>query len=176
MLFIYWIYHIEGETNVLPFSLSFPQTAYVYDPKLYQLMGMMHLSSLINNHINAKTSCNVGKPVHLNSFLVLRLCSRSCLSSRWRITSKISQFRTFKLSWSRWRRSSTPRLTHLSGCILRSEYLQTHAHKNLYQQQLWLVGFHEFFFFCLQQGDCVISKVLTFDLSAYPDANPNPNE
>lgn len=28
----------------------------------------------------------------------------------------------------------------------------------------------------LQQGDCVISKVLTFDLSQYPDANPNPNE
>lgn len=27
-----------------------------------------------------------------------------------------------------------------------------------------------------QQGDCVISKVLTFDLSQYPDANPNPNE
>lgn len=28
----------------------------------------------------------------------------------------------------------------------------------------------------LQQGDCVISKVLTFDLTKYPDANPNPNE
>uniref|UniRef100_A0A8C2ILF7 Structural maintenance of chromosomes protein 1A n=1 Tax=Cyprinus carpio TaxID=7962 RepID=A0A8C2ILF7_CYPCA len=27
-----------------------------------------------------------------------------------------------------------------------------------------------------EQGDCVISKVLTFDLSQYPDANPNPNE
>ncbi|XP_062397004.1 structural maintenance of chromosomes 1A, like isoform X2 [Sardina pilchardus] len=27
-----------------------------------------------------------------------------------------------------------------------------------------------------EQGDCVISKVLTFDLSEYPDANPNPNE
>ncbi|KAJ4934274.1 hypothetical protein JOQ06_007073 [Pogonophryne albipinna] len=27
-----------------------------------------------------------------------------------------------------------------------------------------------------EQGDCVISKVLTFDLSVYPDANPNPNE
>ena len=27
-----------------------------------------------------------------------------------------------------------------------------------------------------QQGDCVISKVLTFNLSQYPDANPNPNE
>ncbi|CAB1336744.1 unnamed protein product [Coregonus sp. 'balchen'] len=27
-----------------------------------------------------------------------------------------------------------------------------------------------------KQGDCVISKVLTFDLSVYPDANPNPNE
>ncbi|XP_073679016.1 structural maintenance of chromosomes 1A, like [Garra rufa] len=27
-----------------------------------------------------------------------------------------------------------------------------------------------------EQGDCVISKVLTFDLSLYPDANPNPNE
>ncbi|KAK1899300.1 Structural maintenance of chromosomes protein 1A [Dissostichus eleginoides] len=32
------------------------------------------------------------------------------------------------------------------------------------------------FLFTLQQGDCVISKVLTFDLSVYPDANPNPNE
>lgn len=31
-------------------------------------------------------------------------------------------------------------------------------------------------FFHSQQGDCVISKVLTFDLSQYPDANPNPNE
>ncbi|XP_072553184.1 structural maintenance of chromosomes protein 1A isoform X1 [Salminus brasiliensis] len=27
-----------------------------------------------------------------------------------------------------------------------------------------------------EQGDCVISKVLTFDLSQYPDANPNPND
>ncbi|EMP26951.1 Structural maintenance of chromosomes protein 1A [Chelonia mydas] len=27
-----------------------------------------------------------------------------------------------------------------------------------------------------EQGDCVISKVLTFDLTKYPDANPNPNE
>lgn len=27
-----------------------------------------------------------------------------------------------------------------------------------------------------EQGDCVISKVLTFDLSQYPDANPLPNE
>ncbi|XP_024149862.1 structural maintenance of chromosomes protein 1A [Oryzias melastigma] len=27
-----------------------------------------------------------------------------------------------------------------------------------------------------EQGDCVISKVLTFDLSQYQDANPNPNE
>uniref|UniRef100_A0A8B9S5X9 Structural maintenance of chromosomes protein 1A n=1 Tax=Apteryx owenii TaxID=8824 RepID=A0A8B9S5X9_APTOW len=27
-----------------------------------------------------------------------------------------------------------------------------------------------------KQGDCVISKVLTFDLTKYPDANPNPNE
>ncbi|MBN3316493.1 SMC1A protein, partial [Atractosteus spatula] len=27
-----------------------------------------------------------------------------------------------------------------------------------------------------EQGDCVISKVLTFDLSQYPDANPAPNE
>nr|XP_023846319.1 structural maintenance of chromosomes protein 1A [Salvelinus alpinus] len=27
-----------------------------------------------------------------------------------------------------------------------------------------------------EQGDCVISKVLTFDLSVYHDANPNPNE
>ncbi|XP_051517192.1 structural maintenance of chromosomes 1A, like [Myxocyprinus asiaticus] len=27
-----------------------------------------------------------------------------------------------------------------------------------------------------EQGDCVISKVLTFDLSQYPDANPSPNE
>lgn len=27
-----------------------------------------------------------------------------------------------------------------------------------------------------EQGDCVISKVLTFDLTEYPDANPNPNE
>ncbi|XP_031422756.1 LOW QUALITY PROTEIN: structural maintenance of chromosomes 1A, like [Clupea harengus] len=27
-----------------------------------------------------------------------------------------------------------------------------------------------------EPGDCVISKVLTFDLSEYPDANPNPNE
>ncbi|XP_051516370.1 structural maintenance of chromosomes protein 1A-like [Myxocyprinus asiaticus] len=27
-----------------------------------------------------------------------------------------------------------------------------------------------------EQGDCVISKVLTFDLSQYLDANPNPNE
>ncbi|NP_997975.2 structural maintenance of chromosomes 1A, like [Danio rerio] len=27
-----------------------------------------------------------------------------------------------------------------------------------------------------EQGDCVISKVLTFDLSQYADANPNPNE
>lgn len=34
-----------------------------------------------------------------------------------------------------------------------------------------------FFSFSLfQQGDCVISKVLTFDLTKYPDANPNPNE
>lgn len=31
-------------------------------------------------------------------------------------------------------------------------------------------------FLSQQQGDCVISKVLTFDLSQYPDANPNPNE
>lgn len=30
--------------------------------------------------------------------------------------------------------------------------------------------------FLSQQGDCVISKVLTFDLTKYPDANPNPNE
>ncbi|CAL8251786.1 unnamed protein product [Arctogadus glacialis] len=27
-----------------------------------------------------------------------------------------------------------------------------------------------------EQGDCVISKVLTFDLSQYPDANPTPSE
>ncbi|XP_069501341.1 structural maintenance of chromosomes protein 1A [Ambystoma mexicanum] len=27
-----------------------------------------------------------------------------------------------------------------------------------------------------EPGDCVISKVLTFDLTPYPDANPNPNE
>ncbi|XP_068104482.1 structural maintenance of chromosomes protein 1A isoform X2 [Hyperolius riggenbachi] len=27
-----------------------------------------------------------------------------------------------------------------------------------------------------EQGDCVISKVLTFDLTKYPDANPNPND
>ncbi|KAG8129936.1 putative Structural maintenance of chromosomes protein [Naja naja] len=27
-----------------------------------------------------------------------------------------------------------------------------------------------------EQGDCVISKVLTFDLTKYPDANPNPSE
>ncbi|XP_040178610.1 structural maintenance of chromosomes protein 1A [Rana temporaria] len=27
-----------------------------------------------------------------------------------------------------------------------------------------------------EQGDCVISKVLTFDLTSYPDANPNPND
>ncbi|XP_038238106.2 structural maintenance of chromosomes protein 1A-like, partial [Dermochelys coriacea] len=27
-----------------------------------------------------------------------------------------------------------------------------------------------------EQGDCVISKVLTFDLTKYPDANSNPNE
>ncbi|XP_051961214.1 structural maintenance of chromosomes protein 1A [Xyrauchen texanus] len=27
-----------------------------------------------------------------------------------------------------------------------------------------------------EQGDCVISKVLTFDLSQYPDGNPNPND
>ncbi|KAJ3586114.1 hypothetical protein NHX12_012515 [Muraenolepis orangiensis] len=27
-----------------------------------------------------------------------------------------------------------------------------------------------------EQGDCVISKVLTFELSDYPDANPTPNE
>ncbi|XP_051914385.1 structural maintenance of chromosomes protein 1A [Hippocampus zosterae] len=27
-----------------------------------------------------------------------------------------------------------------------------------------------------EQGDCVISKVLTFDLAQYSDANPNPNE
>uniref|UniRef100_A0A8C8MKW1 Structural maintenance of chromosomes protein 1A n=1 Tax=Oncorhynchus tshawytscha TaxID=74940 RepID=A0A8C8MKW1_ONCTS len=27
-----------------------------------------------------------------------------------------------------------------------------------------------------EQGDCVISKVLTFDLSVYHEANPNPNE
>nr|KAF6492746.1 PHD finger protein 8 [Molossus molossus] len=27
-----------------------------------------------------------------------------------------------------------------------------------------------------EQGDCVISKVLTFDLTKYSDANPNPNE
>ncbi|XP_059397067.1 structural maintenance of chromosomes protein 1A [Carassius carassius] len=27
-----------------------------------------------------------------------------------------------------------------------------------------------------EQGDCVISKVLTFDLSQYPDANPSPND
>ncbi|XP_036261430.1 structural maintenance of chromosomes protein 1A-like [Molothrus ater] len=27
-----------------------------------------------------------------------------------------------------------------------------------------------------EQGDCVISKVLTFDLTKYPDTNPNPNE
>uniref|UniRef100_A0A8B9HSA5 Structural maintenance of chromosomes protein n=1 Tax=Astyanax mexicanus TaxID=7994 RepID=A0A8B9HSA5_ASTMX len=27
-----------------------------------------------------------------------------------------------------------------------------------------------------EQGDCVISKVLTFELSQYPDANPNPND
>ncbi|EHB08757.1 Structural maintenance of chromosomes protein 1A [Heterocephalus glaber] len=27
-----------------------------------------------------------------------------------------------------------------------------------------------------EQGDCVISKVLTLDLTKYPDANPNPNE
>ncbi|KAK3519331.1 hypothetical protein QTP70_024763 [Hemibagrus guttatus] len=27
-----------------------------------------------------------------------------------------------------------------------------------------------------EQGDCVISKVLTFDLAQYPDANPNPND
>uniref|UniRef100_H2ZU93 Structural maintenance of chromosomes protein n=1 Tax=Latimeria chalumnae TaxID=7897 RepID=H2ZU93_LATCH len=27
-----------------------------------------------------------------------------------------------------------------------------------------------------EQGDCVISKVLTFDLTKYPEANPNPNE
>lgn len=34
-----------------------------------------------------------------------------------------------------------------------------------------------FFSLChLQQGDCVISKVLTFDLTSYPDANPNPND
>lgn len=33
-----------------------------------------------------------------------------------------------------------------------------------------------FFSSLLQQGDCVISKVLTFDLTKYPDANPNPNE
>lgn len=42
-----------------------------------------------------------------------------------------------------------------------------------------LNGTNFLWFFCLfhlQQGDCVISKVLTFDLSQYPDANPNPNE
>ncbi|KAL7988269.1 hypothetical protein Chor_007188 [Crotalus horridus] len=27
-----------------------------------------------------------------------------------------------------------------------------------------------------EQGDCVISKVLTFDLTKYPDANPNPSD
>ncbi|KAF5912299.1 hypothetical protein HPG69_008930 [Diceros bicornis minor] len=27
-----------------------------------------------------------------------------------------------------------------------------------------------------KQGDCVISKALTFNLTKYPDANPNPNE
>uniref|UniRef100_A0A2D4M0E4 RecF/RecN/SMC N-terminal domain-containing protein n=1 Tax=Micrurus spixii TaxID=129469 RepID=A0A2D4M0E4_9SAUR len=27
-----------------------------------------------------------------------------------------------------------------------------------------------------EQGDCIISKVLTFDLTNYPDANPNPSE
>ncbi|XP_013923545.1 PREDICTED: structural maintenance of chromosomes protein 1A-like [Thamnophis sirtalis] len=32
------------------------------------------------------------------------------------------------------------------------------------------------FRFAWYQGDCVISKVLTFDLTKYPDANPNPND
>lgn len=66
----------------------------------------------------------------------------------------------------------------LSGSLLIAETGGTLANTTFNGQKFD----HIFFFFTppclflLQQGDCVISKVLTFDLSQYPDANPNPNE
>lgn len=104
----------------------------------------------------------------------VRVCMFTC---RLRTTLKTSPWKTSKPSSSPWRRSFTPRPTRSSASIPRSDSSVTLTHTfhfNLLFSSAHMTASLPVFY--LQQGDCVISKVLTFDLSQYPDANPNPNE
>lgn len=102
----------------------------------------------------------------------IRVCTCRLLT-----TLKTSPSKTSKPSSSHSRRSFTPRPTRSSASTLRSASSRAcphtfHSSVSCQNAQITL----SVSVLHLQQGDCVISKVLTFDLSQYPDANPNPNE